>query len=240
MNNNQIVLAFLCADNVKFNAWSLAFCDLDFTLKAYHDDHALFRGLVNEEIYFLVIDDASTDINEKDIARYLVLNPELIVICIVDDGFDNARKVLYLDLGVDRILVNPVASDLLRANILASTRSCELYCDKPINVLELNNDSGWILSVNGWVLTAPSGKSLQLTAREFQLLNILALKPGETINKHLLAEQLLGEYGQNGSRRMTLLMARLRKKVIDNLGCELPITTVHSIGYACVLAMTIK
>jgi len=79
-----------------------------------------------------------------------------------------------------------------------------------------------------------------LTSREFQLLNILALNPGETVNKHLLAEKLLGEYTQNGSRKMTLLVARLRKKVIENLGYELPITTVHSIGYACVSAMKIE
>ena len=238
--NNKIVVAFLCADNVKFNAWSLAFCDLGFSLTHYPDDHSLFRGMVNEEIDLLVIDHVSTDIDVKDIARYLVLNPELIIICIVDQDFDNARKVLYLDVGVDRILVNPVPSDFLRANIMASTRTCELCSDEPIRDLELNNEGVWILSVNGWELKAPSGKSLQLTAREFQLLNILALKPGETINKHFLAEKLLGEYNQNGGRKMTLLVARLRKKVIDNLGCALPITTVHSIGYACVSAMKIE
>ncbi len=240
MNNKKLAVAILCADNVKFNAWTLAFCDLDFTLMHHYDDHSLFRGLVNEDIDLLVIDYASTDINEKDIARYLVLNPELIVICIVNDDFDNAIKVLYLDLGVDRFLVNPITSDYLRANIMASTRSCELCSDDADHTPTLNDDNGWVLNVNGWVLRAPSGKSLQLTSREFQLLNILALNPGETVNKHLLAEKLLGEYTQNGSRKMTLLVARLRKKVIESLGYELPITTVHSIGYACVSAMKIE
>jgi DNA-binding response OmpR family regulator len=72
------------------------------------------------------------------------------------------------------------------------------------------------------------------------LLNILALKRGETVNKHFLAEKLLGRYNQNGSRRMTLLVGRLRKKVMEALDCELPIATVHSIGYACVSAILIE
>ena len=61
---------------------------------------------------------------------------------------------------------------------------------------------------------------------------MLASKNGETINKHYIAEKILGKYNQNGSRRMNLMMGRLRKKVLRVSKFELPIKTVHSIGYA--------
>jgi len=64
------------------------------------------------------------------------------------------------------------------------------------------------------------------------LIHMLALKKGRTVNKHFLAEKLLGKHNQNGERRITLLVGRLRAKVLRVSKCELPIKTVHSIGYA--------
>ena len=58
------------------------------------------------------------------------------------------------------------------------------------------------------------------------------LNSGATVNKHYLAEKLFGNYNQNGERRITLLVGRLRAKVLRVSKCELPIKTVHSIGYA--------
>ena len=166
----------------------------------------------------------------------MAINPDLIIILIVDANFSSAKKIFYLDKGVDRFLINPITCDLLLSNIYAATRQSEDFIETP----SLYDAVGWTLNTNGWLLKAPSGKTLQLTAREFNLLNILALKRGETVNKHFLAEKLLGRYNQNGSRRMTLLVGRLRKKVMEALDCELPIATVHSIGYACVSAILIE
>ena len=242
-NNNAIlhkplVVAFLSNDPLKLAEWEVNFCSIDFKYKQFVDGFSLFKSLLNEPITVLVVyfDEASKILFEGDISRYLAINPDLIIILIVDANFSSAKKIFYLDKGVDRFLINPITCDLLLSNIYAATRQSQDLIETP----SLNDAVGWTLNTNGWLLKAPSGKTLQLTAREFNLLNILALKRGETVNKHFLAEKLLGRYNQNGSRRMTLLVGRLRKKVMEALDCELPITTVHSIGYACVSAILIE
>ena len=92
----------------------------------------------------------------------------------------------------------------------------------------------------GWLLISPSGYSIELTAREYQLIYLLCLKQGEIVNKHFLAETLLGKFNQNGSRRMNLLVGRLRNKCLTHLGMELPIKTVHAIGYSFISPIVIE
>lgn len=243
MNNDvdkEIIIACLSNDATKFTQSEKEISDLK--LKQFPDNLSLFKAFLDENFDVLVMYYHETHkiIDENDIARYLVMNPLLIIIIIINPTFNNEKKIKFLKSGVDRFLINPVTNDLLMTNIYAAVRSNTSYKEEYFEAPLLINQSSWKLRANGWQLKSPNGKTVQLTGREFNLLNMLASKPGETVNKYILAEKLLGKYNQNGSRRITLLVGRLRKKVLETLDIELPITTVHSIGYACVAPIEIE
>jgi len=55
---------------------------------------------------------------------------------------------------------------------------------------------------------------------------------GKTVHKQDIARQLGTPHLPNHSERTSVLIARLRKKATQTLGQELPLETVHQIGYA--------
>ena len=230
-----IIIACLSNDATKFTQIEKECSKFDFKLKQSPDNFSLFKIFLDERVDVLVIYYHETPkiIDEDDIARYLAINPLLIIILIINPTFNYEKKLNFLEKGVDRFLINPVTHDLLMTNIYAAIRSNNLYKVESFKTPLLTTQTDWKLKAKGWQLMSPDGKTLQLTAREFNLFNMLASKSGETINKYILAEKLLGKYNQNGNKRINLLVGRLRKKALETLGVELPITTVHSVGYAC-------
>jgi DNA-binding response OmpR family regulator len=72
----------------------------------------------------------------------------------------------------------------------------------------------WKLNPINWTITTPDSKTIELSSRECKLIHLLVLNSGATVNKHYLAEKLFGNYNQNGERRITLLVGRLRAKVL--------------------------
>ena len=47
-----------------------------------------------------------------------------------------------------------------------------------------------------------------------------------------IANKLFGSKISNSFERLDVLLARLRKKGIDQIACQLPIMTVHQMGYS--------
>jgi DNA-binding response OmpR family regulator len=165
------------------------------------------------------------------IERYLAINPELIIFILTTPDTSISNRLSFLKAGCNRLLDNDVSHALLVENITAALRCKPVQFSSNFN-LSSKDLVSWKLDSMSWILTTPDLQVIELTGRENRLIHMLALKNGMTVNKHFLAEKLLGNYNQNGERRITLLVGRLRAKVLRVSKCELPIKTVHSIGYA--------
>ena len=205
--------------------------------QGYLDSMTLFKKMLSESINLLIMDlDLSTK-DESSIERYLSINPDLLCIIIASGNAPISKKIAFLNSGVDKVLVHPMDNSELAANVIAliRTKNKNQQITQP-----LNNESAWNLNSFDWTLSAPNQKSIPLSVREYKLIEMLASRPSETINKHFIAKKILGQFNQNGSRRMDLLVGRLRNKALHNLQAELPIKTVHSIGYALACNITIK
>jgi DNA-binding winged helix-turn-helix (wHTH) protein len=74
-----------------------------------------------------------------------------------------------------------------------------------------------------------AGRALDLPRAEFRLLYLLASHQGP-VHRNELALQLGAEFGDTGSRRIDLLVCRVRRKLIEHTGREF-IATVRSYGY---------
>lgn len=75
-------------------------------------------------------------------------------------------------------------------------------------------------------------KTLKLTAREFTLLHRLICVQGQAVPKKELADNIFGVRILNSNERLNVLIARLRKKGLATLQQDIPIKTLHHLGYA--------
>ena len=145
-----------------------------------------------------------------------------VLIVTARDGVDD--RVLGLDLGADDYLVKPFAIPELLARIRALLRR-----GRPSEVFRLKAAD---LEVDLVTRRAVRGQRLlDLTAREFELLEYLLRHQGHLVSREMLAREVWKE-----PRRATPLdnvidvqMARLRKKV-DADGDRL-IHTVRGVGF---------
>ncbi len=202
---------------------------------------AFFRQCVIRPVDIVVLDIGLPGEDGLSVANLLRKNPSIAVIILsardrVEDRLTGLRA------GADRYLVKPVNLMELAANIDAVASRLALAHHQP--VLELprqatltrretdDHSDHWCLSIQDWVLCAPGGKSMQLTAREFALVHGLIKVQGQAVPKKTLIDDIFGGRITNGSERINVLLARLRKKAADQLTDDLPIKTAHQIGYA--------
>jgi len=132
-----------------------------------------------------------------------------------------ADKVGLLDLGADDYLVKPFDLSDLVARIRAVSRR-HLGASQP--VLRLGN----VTIDLGSRAVMVAGQPLDLGRREFDVLELLASRSGETVAKEKLVLKLFGYEDSGTPNAVELLVSRVRRKLE---GSSLEIVTHRGIGY---------
>jgi two-component system OmpR family response regulator len=132
-----------------------------------------------------------------------------------------ADRVKGLDLGADDYLTKPFDLPELEARMRALIRrgqsgGSSLLTHGPL-----------ILDTGGRRATL-AGAPLDLSAREFGVLEVLLLRSGRVVNKEQVAEQLYGWDEEVGSNAIEVYVHRLRKK-LEPAGVM--IRTIRGLGY---------
>ena len=128
-------------------------------------------------------------------------------------------RIEGLNAGADDYIVKPFDLDELVARIAAVQRRSAEKASSTIRVGDLVIDQ---TARNVW----RNGKEIQLTAREWALLDCLAERTGATLSKAQLEEALYAFGAEIESNAVEVFISRLRKK----LGAEV-IRTVRGVGY---------
>ena len=79
-------------------------------------------------------------------------------------------------------------------------------------------------------LATLAGDSLDLAAREFDLLSVLALRAGETVGKKELIETVWDAHWSKSTHTLAVHISSLRTKLLGACGAP-TITTVPALGY---------
>ena len=128
------------------------------------------------------------------------------------------ERIQGLDSGADDFLVKPFAPEELSARLRAISRrvagSAQRKAFGPVE-LDLNAKAVWL-----------AGESVELTAREWAILEALALRAGRIVSKADLEALVLGFDGELASNSTEVHVFKLRSK----LGKAL-IETVRGLGY---------
>jgi DNA-binding response OmpR family regulator len=146
-----------------------------------------------------------------------------VLILTARDGVDD--RVLGLDLGADDYLVKPFAFEEVLARIRALLRRGRVSEPLRLHISDLDLDIVTRKVVRG-------GRPVELTVREFELLEYLLRHQGQTVSRGTLARDVWKETARSTSldNVIDVHIARLRRKVDLEQGVKL-IHTVRGVGF---------
>lgn len=136
---------------------------------------------------------------------------------------DPESTVEGLSEGADDYLGKPFDLTVLTARARALLRRNERRVPEEVTVGNLRIDSARRAA---WC----DGRRLELTAREFTILEALMWQPGAVLSREEIMEQAWGEREEPMSNTIDVLVGRLRRK-IDAPGRPSRIETVRGMGY---------
>lgn len=143
---------------------------------------------------------------------------------------DNIDRVIGLEMGADDYMPKPCYPRELVARLRAVLRRFDEHPDVP------SGDDGVI--THGDLTLNPStrssewqGKPFDLTASEFNLLELLLRSPDRVVTKDELSDKGLGRPREAYDRSVDVHISNIRQKLAALPGSTLNIETVRSIGY---------
>lgn len=146
-----------------------------------------------------------------------------VLILTARDSIDD--RVVGLDLGADDYLVKPFAFPELLARVRALLRRGRPSAAFRLKAADLEIDTATRKVVRG-------GRVLDLTSREFELLEYLFRHQGHLVSREMLAHEVWKEprRGTPLDNVIDVQIARLRKKVDADAGQRL-IHTIRGVGF---------
>ena len=135
-----------------------------------------------------------------------------------------AAKVRGLEVGADDYLTKPFDMEELRARIKALLR--RQVDPAAIPVLQVAD----LVMDTGAHEVRRAGRAIELTAKEFAVLEYLMRHPGRVVTRPILHQQVWNLAGESPTNIVDVYIRRLRQKIDE--GFENPlIRTVRGVGY---------
>ncbi|MEJ2750093.1 MAG: response regulator transcription factor [Anaerolineae bacterium] len=141
-------------------------------------------------------------------------------------------RIIGLELGADDYVTKPFNIDVLLARMKAVLRRTQLPVElRPIsNPIEVGNI---VIDPSAHTVMV-SGRLVELTAREFDLLHALALRPGHVFSIDELLSVVWGAEFRGESQVVYVHIRRLRSKIEIDPDNPRHIITVRGVGYKLV------
>jgi len=145
-------------------------------------------------------------------------------ILILTSRREELDKVLGLELGADDYVTKPFGVRELLARVKALLRRAELPPQEVRRFDDLAIDTAQ-------KTVTKAGRTVDLTAMEYRLLEVLSASPGRVFSRDEILDRL-GEAAHAGyERTIDSHLARLRRKVEDDARSPRFLETVRGLGY---------
>jgi two-component system, OmpR family, response regulator RegX3 len=179
------------------------------------------EALAHRVMDVVLLDLRLPDIDGFDVCRRLRAQSDVPIIIVSARG-DEVDRVIGLEIGADDYVVKPFGFREVLARIRAVTRRGRDTGDGHDGVivgpLEVNRKTHRV---------ALSGQPLDLTPKEFDLLEMLATEPGVAVSRQRIFEQVWDTSWYGSTKTIDVHVASLRRKLGDPRWIE----AVRGVGF---------
>ena len=196
---------------------------------AYDGEEALQKAGENQ-YDIILLDVMLPKLSGLDVLQQIRESSAVPVIMLTAKGED-MDKILGLDYGADDYITKPFNILEVKARIKAIIRrvagSRRDRGDEDERILE-NGDLR--MDFDNRRVTV-SGKEINLTSKEFELLELLATHPGKVYSRSMLLQTVWGKDYPGDVRTVDVHIRRLREKVEPNASEPVYVQTKWGVGY---------
>lgn len=189
--------------------------------------------IVEEQPALVILDVMLPGMNGMDLCKHVRSSYQGMILMqtALDDDID---QMMGLELGADDYVVKQVKPRLLLSRIKALLRRSKNYSPQESpqnNVLRLAVSVGLLIINETHRTVSINDSAIELSTAEYDLLLMLAKKPGIAVYRDEIVQQLKGYEYDGLDRTIDRRISRLRKKLNDDPQDPQLIKTIRGIGY---------
>lgn len=177
----------------------------------------------------VILDINLPDGSGLDLCKYIRDKSDLPIIMLSARSGD-VDKIMGLGLGSDDYITKPFSASVLSARIRA-------HINRYNRLSSNNGEYKGIKKFNGLVIDDEAyevylnNEKIDLTAKEFQILNLLSSNPNRVYSKEQLFNQIWGYDDFGDTNTVTVHIRKIRMKIEENSKEPVYIKTIWGVGY---------
>lgn len=206
--------------------------DAGYRYCAAYDGKSGLRMLDEEHPDLLLLDVMMPGMNGFDVCTKIREQGRRIPIIFLSAKGDIVDKSLGFKAGGDDYVVKPFSPDELLLRIEAHLRrhKSDLAFAKAVSREGSNKTGDLEIFFNRYEVRL-RGEPVELTAKEFEILALLASSPGQVFTRNQIYEHIWGRDSSVDKNSITVFMRKIREKIEDNPSQPKYLLTVWRVGY---------
>lgn len=195
-----------------------------YAVDVYHDGQGAWEAAETYDYDIIILDLMLPGLTGTEILERIRKKNQSVPILILTARDAMADKLKNFEAGADDYLTKPFAFAELLMRIKALLRRGPVNRASVLKVADLEIDR---LSQN----VRRAGKKIELTAKEYALLEYLATHPGRVFSRTMIIEHVWDQSFQGLTNIVDVYVRHLREKVDDEHPVKL-LRTVRGVGYS--------
>lgn len=203
----------------------------NFEVTAVQDGREACRQFDQGNFDLVLLDLMIPLMNGVDVLQY-IRKSSVIPVIILSAKETETDKTLGLALGADDYITKPFSVVEVVARIRSNIRRATQYaCAQPVEAGPVLLSAG-VLTMNLSDHTVEkSGKQIELTAKEFEILRLLLQNPKKVYTKEQLYSLVWNDAYMGDENAVNVHISRLRNKIEEDTRNPKYVITVWGIGY---------
>lgn len=184
------------------------------------------KHVLKQEPDLIILDIMMPQMDGWEVCRRIRAGGSVVPILLLTAKDEVTDRVKGLDLGADDYLVKPFALEELLARVRALLRRRTEHNDQAAASV---NYEDIVMDLDAREVFR-SGKLIELTTKEFELLHLFLQNPRRVLSRDIIMEKIWGYDYSGESNVLEVYIALLRQK-LEDFGGKRIIQTVRGAGY---------
>ena len=204
--------------------------ELNVPISEYDNGWKGLDALSQKKFSILILDLMLPGVNGLEICRKIRQSDKQMPILMLTSKSEEDDKIAGLEIGADDYLTKPFSNRELLARVKALLRRSELKSNTDRKENRLISIGTLSLDLNNRILTK-NGIEINLTAKEFDLIQLFMSNPGRTFSRMDVLERVWGEQFEGLEHTVNSNINRLRNKIEEEPSQPKYIITMWGLGY---------